>query len=99
MSFDSLRQFLIYTLSLDANFIFCLIPETQCGSCLSVGTLSRLILGESPNFSPITSKSTFAKNNIFINSTWQPIRFHYGFQATGTHFIDTKTCTSVLGPH
>ena len=47
-----------------------------------------LMLGQIANFCPIVSRNTIVKNSTSVNSIWQSIRLHYGFQSTGSHFLD-----------
>lgn len=47
-----------------------------------------LMLGQIANFCPILSRNTFLKNSTSINSIWQSIRLHFGFQSSGSHFLD-----------
>ena len=47
-----------------------------------------LMLGQIANFCPILSRNTFIKNSTSINSIWQAIRLHFGFQSSGSHFLD-----------
>lgn len=51
-------------------------------------TLLELMLGQIANYCPIISRSTIVKNSVSIESIWQTIRAHYGFQSTGAHFLD-----------
>ena len=47
-----------------------------------------LMLGQIANFCPVISRNTIVKASTSINSIWQAIRSHFGFQATGAHFLD-----------
>ncbi|CAC5413942.1 unnamed protein product [Mytilus coruscus] len=49
-----------------------------------------LMLGQIANYCPIILRNTILviKNSTSINSIWQSIRLHYGFQSTGGHFLD-----------
>ena len=46
------------------------------------------MLGQIANYFPVISRSTIVKNSTSMDSIWQTIRLHYGFQSTGAHFID-----------
>ena len=46
------------------------------------------MLGQIVNFCAIISRNTIMKNSTSINSIWQAIRAHFGFQSTGAHFLD-----------
>ena len=108
--FESLRQNLLYTLSLDAGFAAFLLPGTTWlkktraaplrgfrddpedtpnhrTAAQKVAQLD-LLLGQIANFCPIISRNTIVKNSTSIESIWQSIRAHYGFQSSGAHFID-----------
>ena len=47
-----------------------------------------LLLGQIANYCPIINRNTIIKNSTSVESVWQTIRLHYGFQTTGGHFID-----------
>ena len=46
------------------------------------------MLSQVANFCPVIPRNSIAKNATSINSIWQSIRAHYGFQSTGSHFLD-----------
>lgn len=47
-----------------------------------------LMLGQVANYCPVISRNTIVKNSTSIESIWQAIRLHYGFQTTGAQLID-----------
>ena len=47
-----------------------------------------LMLGQIANFCPIISRNTIVKNSTSLESVWQSIRAHFGFQTTGGHFLE-----------
>ena len=47
-----------------------------------------LMLGQIANFCPVISRNTIIKGSSSLNSIWQAIRLHFGFQSTGAHFLD-----------
>ena len=47
-----------------------------------------MLLGQIANYTPIISRNTIVKNSTSIESTWQAIRLHYGFQTSGSNFLD-----------
>ena len=47
-----------------------------------------LMLGQIANYCPIISCNTIVKNSTSIEFIWSAIRLHFGFQATGAHFVD-----------
>ena len=111
-SYESWRQNLQYTLSLDANFAPFLLDQATWGKKANISTLRglrddtedtpgsvrrtaqqkvahlELMLGQIANFCPIISRNTIVKNSTSVNSIWQAIRLHFGFQTNGAHFID-----------
>ena len=40
------------------------------------------------NFCSIISRNTTTKKSTSVNHIWQTIRQHFGFQMTGSHFLD-----------
>ena len=47
-----------------------------------------LMLRQIANYCPIIARNTLVKNSTSIQSIWNTIRQHFGFQITGAHFID-----------
>ena len=47
-----------------------------------------LMLGQIANYCPVISRNTLVKNSTSIQSVWNMIRAHFGFQITGAHFLD-----------
>ena len=47
-----------------------------------------MMLGQIANYCPVLSRNTIIKSSTSISSIWQMIRAHYGFQSTGSHFLD-----------
>ena len=47
-----------------------------------------LMLGQIANYCPVISRNTIVKNSTSLSTIWQTIRLHYGFQSTGSHFVD-----------
>ena len=47
-----------------------------------------LMLGQIANYCPVISRNTLIKNSTSIQSVWNMIRKHFGFQITGAHFLD-----------
>ena len=50
-----------------------------------------LMLGQIANFCPVISRNAIVKTSTSISQIWQLIRMHYGFQSTGSHFLDFNT--------
>ena len=111
-SFESWKQNLVYTLSLDVNFAPFLVegavwtkktkaeplrgftnngedaPETQSRTAQQKTNMLELMLGQIANYCPIISRNTIVKSSTSIKCIWNAIRIHFGFQATGAHFVD-----------
>ena len=51
-------------------------------------TQLELMLGQVANFCPVISRNTIVRNSTSIDTIWQAIRTHFGFQSTGANFID-----------
>ena len=64
------------------------IPAARRRSAQQKCTHLELMLGQIANYCPVISRNSIVKNSTSINSIWQSIRMHYGFQSTGAHFID-----------
>ena len=50
--------------------------------------LDDLMLGQIANFCPVIARNTIIRSSTSIDSIWQIIRAHYGFQSTDAHFLD-----------
>jgi len=46
------------------------------------------MFGQIANYCPVISRNTVLKNSTSIQSVWNMIREHFGFQITGAHFLD-----------
>lgn len=64
------------------------VPEANRRTAAQKATQLDLMLGQIANFCPVISRNTIVKNSTSINSIWQAMRLHYGFQSTGAHFLD-----------
>ena len=47
-----------------------------------------LMLGQIANYCPVISRTSLVRNSTSIQSVWNTIRAHFGFQVTGAHFLD-----------
>ena len=47
-----------------------------------------LMLGQIANYCLVISRNTIVRISTSIENIWQSIRMHYGFQSTGSHFLD-----------
>ena len=52
-----------------------------------------LMLGQIANYCPIISRNTIVKNCTCLNDIWQAICQHFGFQSSGSHFLDLTLIT------
>ena len=64
------------------------IPAGQRRTAAQKAAHLELMLGQIANFCPIIARNTIVKNSASIDSIWQAIRLHFGFQTTGAHFLD-----------
>ena len=52
-----------------------------------------LMLGQIANYATIISRNTIVKNSTSLADIWKKIREHYGFQTTGSRFLDLANVT------
>ena len=64
------------------------VPVANRKTAAQKVTLLELMLGQIANYCPVISRNTIVKNSTSIESIWQYIRAHYGFQSSGGHFLD-----------
>ena len=64
------------------------MPEAHRRSAGQKVAAIELMLGQIVNFCPVISRNTIIKGSFSLNSIWQAIRLHFGFQSTGAHFLD-----------
>ena len=64
------------------------VPEAQRRTAAQKNAHLDLLLGQIANFCPVISRNSIVKHSISLNDLWQKIRQHYGFQSTGSHFLD-----------
>ena len=64
------------------------IPEAQRKSAVQKTATLELMLGQIANFCPVIARNSIIKGSTSLSVIWQTIRQHYGFQATGAHFLD-----------
>ncbi len=64
------------------------VPENKRRTAQQKMMHLQLMLGQIANYCPIISRSTFERNATSLNDIWQAIRLHFGFQSTGSHFLD-----------
>ena len=64
------------------------VPEASRRTAQQKVSMLELMLGQIANYCPIISRNTIVKNSTLLGSIWLPIRLHFGFEATGAHFLD-----------
>jgi hypothetical protein len=64
------------------------VPEATRRTAAQKVTHLELMLGQIANFCPVVSRNTIVKSSTSIQSIWQAIRAHFGFQSTGSRFLD-----------
>ncbi|KAK3748513.1 hypothetical protein QZH41_008577, partial [Actinostola sp. cb2023] len=64
------------------------VPTARRRTAQQKNTMLELMLGQIANYCQIISRSTLVKGSTSLDSIWQAIRLHFGFQTTGAHFID-----------
>lgn len=47
-----------------------------------------LMLGHIANYCPMICRHTIVKNSTSLGNVWQAIRFHYGFQSSGSNILN-----------
>ena len=111
-SFESWRQNLLYSLSLDSNFATFLKDDftwqkksttqptrglTDDGEAVAAESRKtaaqklvqlELMLGQIANFCPVIARNAIVRNSTSVKNIWQTIRQHYGFQSSGSQFLD-----------
>ena len=68
----------------DANTI----PEAQRRTAVQKCAHLELMLGQIANYATIISRNTIVKSSTSLTNIWTKIREHYGFQTTGSRFLD-----------
>ena len=58
--------------------------KTKEEKCASLN----LMLGQIANYATIISRNSIIKASTSLNDIWEQIRLHYGFQTTGSRFLD-----------
>ena len=67
------------------------VPQANRRTAAQKVTHLELMLGQIANFCPVVARNTIVKNSTSMQSIWQAIRAHFGFQATGARFLDFNT--------
>ena len=71
------------------------VPErkTKEEKCASLN----LMLGQIANYATIISRNSIIKGSTSLNDIWEQIRLHYGFQTTGSRFLDLSSVRQLPG--
>lgn len=64
------------------------VPEASRRTSAQKLAHLELMLGLIANYCPIISRNSIIKLSTSVNTIWQSIRMHFGFQTTGGHFLD-----------
>ena len=64
------------------------VPERNRLTAEQKVTHLELLLGQIANYAPVISRNTIVRSSTSLPNIWQAIRLHYGFQSTGSHFLD-----------
>ena len=64
------------------------IPKARQRTAAQKCARLELMLGQIANYATIISRNTIVKNSTSLNTIWTKIREHYGFQTTGSRFLD-----------
>jgi hypothetical protein len=49
-----------------------------------------MLLNSIANYAPVISRDTIVKASTCLDDIWHALRTHYGFQASGAHFLDLQ---------
>ena len=64
------------------------VPEARRRTAAQKCAHLELMLRQIANYATIISRNTIVKSSTSLNSIWTKIREHYGFQTTGSRFLD-----------
>ena len=64
------------------------IPVASRRTSTQKNTIVEMMLGQVANYCPGISRNSIVKNSTSLSYVWQIIRQHYGFQTSGSHFLD-----------
>ena len=62
------------------------VVHTAAQRCRTLETL----LNSIANYAPVISRDTIVKASTCLDDIWHALRTHYGFQASGAHFLDLQ---------
>ena len=64
------------------------IPRDNRKTAAQKNAQLELMLGQIANYASVISRNTIVKQSESLKDIWQKLRQHYGFQSTGSHFLD-----------
>ena len=64
------------------------VPEDRRKTAAQKVVQLEMMLGQIANYCTVISRNSIIKSSTSLDYVWQLIREHYGFQATGAHFLD-----------
>lgn len=64
------------------------VPEAKRLTAAQKCHFLDLFLGQIANYCPIIARNSITKKATSLESIWQSIRTHFGFQSSGAHFLD-----------
>ena len=64
------------------------MPVAQHRTAAQKSAHLELMLGQIANYATVISRNTIVEGSFSLNHIWSKIREHYGFQSTGSRFID-----------
>ena len=64
------------------------VPEDDRHTAQQKVTYLNLMLDQIACYCPVISRNSIKNDSTSIDSVWQMIRAHYGFQQSGAHFLD-----------
>lgn len=64
------------------------VPEARRRTAAQKCAHLDLMLGQIASYCPIIARSQFVQRSTSMNSIWQAIRAHFGFQTSGSRFLD-----------
>jgi len=64
------------------------IPEDDRKTAVQKSAIVEQILNQIANYADVVARNIIVKQCTSVNAVWQKLREHYGFQSTGSHFLD-----------
>ena len=73
------------------------VLASRCKTAVEKCTHLDLMLGQIANYATIIFRSAIVRNCTSLNDTWLKIHEHYGFQTTGSRFLDLSKIQLQVG--